>query len=456
MKCVVSVLLVGGFLSTLSLSMLTPLFPAELERRRISSLYSGLVLAFSSLPYTLTSLAMTGGLLNAFGRANWFAAGMLLTGFSFITFGYLHFVADPRAFLWVAFMGFLLQGVGGAAIQTASYSMLTGLLDRAVSRATTSLAAVSSLGLALGPLCTSLLFHSDCFLSPFLVVGGCSFALSLGRVCLQRVEPAPAPRVANQREAWLRPSEVLQNKRAVLAFVGLFLMVVCQSFFSVTLFHKLSAQLSLTPAQISRFYFAFSLSGALVCCLLPCLPESCERRNLSIPATLLTGLGVLLIGPSKTFGFPNDPGVILAGLVVAGAASNVPVSLATAEVIQATRRSFFRRYQQLANMVASLTAFWTGLGMLGGPLVGSLFQAVGGFRHSCEAVSVVVVLFAWVQTCIYAVEIEYNVSLESPRNRPSMPHLGRPVGQQAFLPSSASASASDNENAATPPRAQRN
>ncbi len=61
--------------------------------------------------------------------------------------------------------------------------------------------------------------------------------------------------------------------------------------------------------------------------------------------------------------------------------------------------------------------------MFTAPLIGSFFDALGGFRHTCEAVSMVVIIFAWVQSCIFSVEQEYNIQIQSPR-----PRLHGPVG----------------------------
>ncbi len=184
MQCLIVVLLMGGFLSNISTSILMLFFPAELEGRSISPAQSSLVLALSSIPYALTPLALSSGILSKVGRGNTFSCGALLLGFSFITFGYLHFVPNPEAFIWIVLMTLIVQGMGAASIQTASYAILSGTLDKSVSRATTALVAAQSLGGAIAPLIGGKLFKSEGYLGPFLVMGVLLVFMSLGKFFL--------------------------------------------------------------------------------------------------------------------------------------------------------------------------------------------------------------------------------------------------------------------------------
>lgn len=123
--------------------------------------------------------------------------------------------------------------------------------------------------------------------------------------------------------------------------------------------------------------------------------------KLNFPATLLAGIGLMLLGPSRIFVLPNTPSIILTGLILTGAASSIPTSLAYSEVILVTKPRYQRNYQRLADLSSSLYTFWKGAGLLSAPLIGSFFESLGGYRRSCEAVSVIVILFAWFLACVY-------------------------------------------------------
>lgn len=95
--------------------------------------------------------------------------------------------------------------------------------------------------------------------------------------------------------------------------------------------------------------------------------------KLTFPATLLAGIGLMLVGPSRIFVLPNSPSIILTGLILTGGASTIPSALAFSEVILVTKTRFARNYERLLDVSSSLFTFWKGAGLVAAPLIGSFF-----------------------------------------------------------------------------------
>lgn len=195
--------------------------------------------------------------------------------------------------------------------------------------------------------------------------------------------------------------------RALLAYICLFAMILSGSFFHLPLFHNLLHNLFLSKTEATLLYLAFSCASTVISFFLLLMPENTERMKATFPATLLAGIGLMLIGPSRIFVLPNSATIILTGLILTGAASTVPTALAFSEVILVSRTRFSNtNYERLLDVSASLFSFWKGAGLVAAPLIGSFFESLGGYRRACEAVSIMVILFSWFLACVYSVQTQ--------------------------------------------------
>ena len=115
------------------------------------------------------------------------------------------------------------------------------------------------------------------------------------------------------------------------------------------------------------------------------------------PSTFFSSVGLLLMGPSKLIGFHNSPRIILAGLLITGAASSLPVSLCLSEQIEATRYDFPLQYNRLVDLATSLNVFWAGFGNILGPIFGGALHTLIGFRRLCDVLAVVTLMVSLLQ-----------------------------------------------------------
>lgn len=86
------VILSGALLSNLAVTLTVPFFPPEFQTRTIDPISSGLVLALSSVSFTLTPILLTKTLYDKLGRRNTFLCSALILALSVACLGILHSV----------------------------------------------------------------------------------------------------------------------------------------------------------------------------------------------------------------------------------------------------------------------------------------------------------------------------------------------------------------------------
>lgn len=198
----------------------------------------------------------------------------MLLGFSTITFGYLHYIPSPDAFLWIILMTLIVHGVGNSLLQTATLAILGSSFQRAVGRATIAYIAFSNLGGAGGVSLGFFIFYSGSFLLPVILIGLGLLLFSFTKFYLppSQANPALPPRVVNLREDNIKMRDVMSSCRGLLAYICLFAMILSASFFHLPLFINLLHRLALSKAEATLLYLAFSCASTVISFFLLLVP----------------------------------------------------------------------------------------------------------------------------------------------------------------------------------------
>lgn len=83
--------------------------------------------------------------------------------------------------------------------------------------------------------------------------------------------------------------------------------------------NKLRTDFGITESGAGHYFLAFGGAALAIGLPLILVKEHIDKRGFILLGSLLAGLAQFLIGPSKLFGFPNEKGFVLAGLILSGA-----------------------------------------------------------------------------------------------------------------------------------------
>ena len=135
--------------------------------------------------------------------------------------------------------------------------------------------------------------------------------------------------------------------------------------------------------------------------LIPCYLSIIGRRGVIFLAFVLLSLGMFMIGTSPLLNFPNSPKLIFAGLLLLGlaaAAITIPVLPEMLESI-IEKHPMLVDSEELNDITAGYFNGCLGVGEAIGPIVASLLSAGIGFRTSCDALALTLLLYTVLFFC---------------------------------------------------------
>ena len=129
----------------------------------------------------------------------------------------------------------------------------------------------------------------------------------------------------------------------------------------------------------------FAVPGIIYAALSPIMylfTERLPKRAVILIGIVLMSVGMFFVGTSKTLGMENNPAMIIAGLMIIGAAAgmiSIPVLPEMLEVVEDMKDVKYDP-EELNNYISSVFVICTGAGEFIGPVLSSLLNDSYGFR----------------------------------------------------------------------------
>ena len=165
------ILFIINSFDSMGYSLIAPLFPIIGENMQISESLLGWIIAVNSLAnFSITPFAPQ--LIQKIGRFKIFYISSFIYSFSVISYGLFKYITNFTFFIFISFFIRILHGMATGIISTVIYSL--GVSLSTPEELTTSLGYLEvawSLGVSIGPVCASFLYHFGGFSLPFYTIG---------------------------------------------------------------------------------------------------------------------------------------------------------------------------------------------------------------------------------------------------------------------------------------------
>ena len=156
-------------------SLIAPLFPVLGEKLTLSQNILGLIIsAYSMTNFLITPFVPQ--LVRIIGRKKIFYISNIIEALAIIIYGLMIYVNNYYVFIFITFTVRLIHGIGGGIAATLLYSLGTSFSSP--EEIVTNLGYLEiawSLGISIGPVLASCLYHFGGFSLPFFIIGGLFF-----------------------------------------------------------------------------------------------------------------------------------------------------------------------------------------------------------------------------------------------------------------------------------------
>lgn len=142
----------------------------------------------------------------------------------------------------------------------------------------------------------------------------------------------------------------------------------------------------------------FAVPGIIYAALSPIMylfTERLPKRAVILIGIVLMSVGMFFVGTSKTLGMENNPAMIIAGLMIIGAAAgmiSIPVLPEMLEVVEDMKDVKYNT-EELNNYISSVFVICTGAGEFIGPVLSSLLNDSYGFRGAQDIYANLIMIF---------------------------------------------------------------
>lgn len=169
-------------LSAIGYSLLAPLYPSEAISKGVEEYQIGLIFSFFAIS-NLIAIPLTPKLIGIYGRRRLFYIAMIIEVKSIIfnypfqaictiLFGLVYYIENKNLFIALSLLSRFCQGVGSALSATLVYSIAATVCDEENLKTTMGYMELAySIGLTIGPLVASVLYHFRGYIFPFYVCG---------------------------------------------------------------------------------------------------------------------------------------------------------------------------------------------------------------------------------------------------------------------------------------------
>lgn len=144
-----------------------------------------------------------------------------------------------------------------------------------------------------------------------------------------------------------------------------------------------------TPSFIGLSFAIPTLIYAATSPLVFVMTSKMRKPGVILIGYSLLTLGMFLTGPSKLLGIYNSPSFIILGLAITGFGCGMVIIPVLPDMIEAAEDRYpFLNEDELHNNISGVFIAAQGLGETLGPIMGSVFEDVYGFRTAADIIAV--------------------------------------------------------------------
>lgn len=308
----------GNFFLAACVSLQAPFFPKEAEAKGATPTQYGLVFGVYELAIIFMS-PVVGKLVGRSSPKLWIQFGLLLTGVTTITFGFLDRAPAGIVFITLAFLIRILEGVGAASFTTPSYTATAEEFPNDQATILSLLETSFGLGLICGPTLGGWLYEIGNYTLPFFVLGTFLVfgALLNFFVCYDQEATIhdPKERQAGYMKILLSPGIILDSLSVVtsLTFIG----------YNAATLEPHLRNFNLSVMTIGSIFVITGTIYAVTTPLWGKLCKICDTRLLCLLGCLLCLAGFIMIGPLPTINSEPSLVLIITALVLIGLGTGV-------------------------------------------------------------------------------------------------------------------------------------
>ncbi|XP_038047668.1 MFS-type transporter SLC18B1-like [Patiria miniata] len=364
------------------------------KKRGISQTVIGMVFSVFSLSYGIGSL-LIGKMIPIVGARFVFLAGSFFTGGCNILFGFIIDMPTIATFTGFSFAIRILEGLGSAAVLTASTAIVASVFPDDVGKAVSLVETTVGCSFAIGPAVGGLLYHAAGFRIPFFVLGGIVLSTVVVNCFLM-------PNQGNEAEESGSVSRVLSIPAVWIALFANFVGFAAYASLQPTLAIFLD-ELNFSVMAISLLFVSLGLGYGLFSVIWGAIADAkkCARTLIVVGASSSGGL-FLLLGLPQILHLPVTG--VLPGVTIPIAAATFSM-LATPTFVDMLRSAEWYGIPSGLGLTAVISGLWNSayaLGSLTGPLLGGVITEYYGFGYSimtiaCTSFAVLII------TCLFGI-----------------------------------------------------
>lgn len=370
-KMAIAAIAMSNFSVNLASAMLAPFFPQEAAAKGASDTIIGLIFGASQLTICILS-PIYGSMVSRAGPRYLSLSGLFICTICSILFGTLSRSPNGTPYIAMCFLCSTMDANGVAMLTTASYSTLAVEFPQHVSLVLGILETCIGAAYLVGPLFGGFLYSVGGFELPFFVIGGLQLiSLILSSLLLPKVEC---------KGGGDRFLSLLATPGAVVAFLSVFSETFALSFLEPILGkHLLSMDSSVSTTVIGAIFMVQCATYSLSAPVAGWLCDKGYVKALMLSGSVITMLGMLLIGPSPALPFlPRPFWLVVASLGLLGLGMGVCWLPTFQLLLGSALRTGRGNDLGTLGVVSGLFSCGWALGAFAGPsLAGYLEQLVG-------------------------------------------------------------------------------
>ncbi|XP_030843946.1 MFS-type transporter SLC18B1-like isoform X1 [Strongylocentrotus purpuratus] len=301
--------------SFMSFSVLAPFFPYEAEKKGVSPTETGLVFGIFALTSFIAS-PILGKYLPTIGGKFMFLSGSFVTSGCNILFGFLNKIEGKTTFLIYCFVIRIVEALGSAATNTAGLAICANVYPDKVAQMSGFLEVFVGIGLAIGPALGSLFYGIGGYQLPFLVIGLTAMAFTI-----LNIFTLPSLKSVNKENTSTGSLQDVMKIPAVwVVFICCGWASTCIGFTEATLtLHLTSPPFNLSPSSTGLLFFVNSVIYGIFAPIAGYIADKKEKTRIMITVGMcLTGISLMLVGPSPLLHIQGQLWIMVISLVILG------------------------------------------------------------------------------------------------------------------------------------------
>eukprot|EP00118_Oscarella_pearsei_P008689 m.46083 g.46083 ORF g.46083 m.46083 type:complete len:454 (+) comp33665_c0_seq1:81-1442(+) len=386
-----------NLLANMAYSTLAPFFPQEAAKKKghgSADVEVGLIISTFALVVVVIA-PILGSNVATVKPKFMLCSGIFLLGGSTLLFGFVGYIDTWPAFVAVSILVRAIQGLGAAASDTASWTIVCTEFPDKVSTVFGTLEVFSGLGFMIGPSLGGALYTAKGFSLPFYFTGGLLLLFVPALLLILPNSVYQSDDDSNKPSVW----KLLRNFWIWMTAIALFFSAASMGLLDTTLANFLKNTYGYQPGKIGLMFLLCSGTYMLSSPLVGHLADKWGTKWIMVSGLLFSGVSYLLMAPSflLTFFLPEkkiwlfmlSTALLAVGIAMAG----VP---AVSDLMQSANRMGYKEGLALNGVISGLATSFFSLGESVGPSIGGLLTGMMDFSHSSSAFGLVLAAHGYI------------------------------------------------------------